>query len=259
MARVRVMEQRSAAPATPSGNLLLGLVALGTVFMLLMGLLGTVKTGVLFNEANLLFAALTFYAASTVLYIGFAVTGTERFVRFAWLATWAGFVSNTLAGAHRWYTAGHAPFSSVYEMLLAFIWAVAALTLVRAAQVRGEGDRHHHHAGGGCRRGADAVAAFGSAPAGARAAIHLAAHPCDPGDALLCRLCRQLCLGHDVSHPGQDAHRKLPGQHQRPDRAGLRRRDEPVRGRRAGGGGAEPGDRRRSHDPARHAADGGHP
>ena len=129
MARVRVMEQRSAAPTTPGGNLLLGLVALGTLFMLLMGLLGTVKTGVLFNEANLLFAALTFYAASTVLYFGFAMTGTERFVRFAWLATWAGFVSNTLAGAHRWYTAGHAPFSSVYEMLLAFIWAVAALTL----------------------------------------------------------------------------------------------------------------------------------
>jgi ABC-type transport system involved in cytochrome c biogenesis permease subunit len=123
------MEQRPAAPAVPSGNLLLGLVVLGTVFMLLMGLLGTIKTGVLFNEANLLFAALTFYAASTVLYIGFAMTGTERFVRFAWLATWAGFVSNTLAAAHRWYTAGHAPFSSVYEMLLAFIWAVAALTL----------------------------------------------------------------------------------------------------------------------------------
>ena len=129
MARVRVMEERSMAPATPSGNLLLGLVALGTVFMLLMGFLGTVKTGVLINEANLLFAALTFYAASTVLYFGFAMTGTERFVRFAWLATWAGFISNTLAGAHRWYTAGHAPFSSVYEMLLAFIWALAALTL----------------------------------------------------------------------------------------------------------------------------------
>ena len=129
MARVRVMEQRSAASTSPSGNLLLGLVALGTVFMLLMGLLGTIKTGVLFNEANLLFAALTFYAASTVLYIGFAMSGTERFVRFAWMATWAGFISNTAAGAHRWYTAGHAPFSSVYEMLLAFIWAVAALTL----------------------------------------------------------------------------------------------------------------------------------
>jgi len=129
MARVRVMEQRAVAPAAPGGNLLLGLVALGTVFMLLMGLLGTIKTGVVFNEANLLFAALTFYAASTVLYIGFAVTGTERFVRFAWLATWAGFISNTLAGAHRWYTAGHAPFSSIYEMLLAFVWAVAALTI----------------------------------------------------------------------------------------------------------------------------------
>jgi ABC-type transport system involved in cytochrome c biogenesis permease subunit len=126
MARVRVMEQR---PATPSSSLLLGLVALGTVFMLVMGLLGNIKTGLQFNEANLLFAALTFYAASTVLYIGFALTGTERFVRFAGVATWIGFISNTLAAAHRWYTAGHAPFSSVYEMLLAFIWAVAALTL----------------------------------------------------------------------------------------------------------------------------------
>ena len=126
MARVRVIEQRAAAP---SGTLLLGLVALGTMFMLVMGLLGTAKSGALVTEANLLFAALTFYAAATALYLGFAVTGTDRFVRFAWTATWVGFISTSAAGAHRWYTAGHAPFSNIYEMLLAFIWAVAALTL----------------------------------------------------------------------------------------------------------------------------------
>ena len=116
-------------PAPADGRLLLGLVGFGTVFMLIMGLLGTIKTGSLFNEVNLLFTALTFYSAATVLYIGFGVTGTDRFIRSAWIATWIGFISNTLAGAHRWYIAGHAPFSNIYEMLLAFVWAIAGLTI----------------------------------------------------------------------------------------------------------------------------------
>jgi len=125
MARAKAIDR----PAPADGKLLLGLVGLGTVFMLVMGLLGTMKTGSLFNEANLLFTALTFYAAATVLYVGFGVTGTQRFIRSAWIATWAGFISNTLAAAHRWYIAGHAPFSSIYEMLLAFVWAIAGLTI----------------------------------------------------------------------------------------------------------------------------------
>src|SRR5581483_9016174 len=82
-----------------------------------------------YNEVNLLFCALTFYAAATVLYVGFGVTGTQRCIRAAWIATWIGFISNTLAAAHRWYIAGHAPFSSIYEMLLAFVWAIAGLTI----------------------------------------------------------------------------------------------------------------------------------
>jgi len=32
--------------------------------------------------------------------------------------------------AHRWYSAGHAPFASIYEMLLMFVWTLAALTLI---------------------------------------------------------------------------------------------------------------------------------
>jgi ABC-type transport system involved in cytochrome c biogenesis permease subunit len=97
--------------------------------MLLMSFLGSIKTRTFFTEDNLLFVALTFYAAATVLYVGFAVTGTERFVKVAWIAIWAGFLANTGAAAHRWYISGHAPFSSVYEMLLVFVWSVAVLTL----------------------------------------------------------------------------------------------------------------------------------
>jgi cytochrome c-type biogenesis protein CcsB len=125
------MNTRAQVDRSPVGssNVLLFLVALGTLFMLLMSFLGTIKTHTFFTEDNLLFVALTFYAAATVLYVGFAVTGTERFVKVAWVAIWLGFLANTGAGLHRWYLAGHAPFSSVYEMLLAFVWSVVVLTL----------------------------------------------------------------------------------------------------------------------------------
>ena len=44
--------------------------------------------------------------------------------------TWAGLLANTGAVAHRWYEAGHPPFASIYEMLLSFVWTLAALTLI---------------------------------------------------------------------------------------------------------------------------------
>ncbi|MFI5114966.1 MAG: c-type cytochrome biogenesis protein CcsB, partial [Terriglobales bacterium] len=79
---------------------------------------------------NLLFATLIFYAGAGALYLGFGVTGTESYVKFASLATWLGLIANTAAVAHRWYEAGHPPFASVYEMLLSFVWTLAALTLI---------------------------------------------------------------------------------------------------------------------------------
>ena len=44
--------------------------------------------------------------------------------------TFCGLIANTAAVAHRWYTAGHPPFASIYEMLLSFVWTLAALTLI---------------------------------------------------------------------------------------------------------------------------------
>src|SRR5204862_2488554 len=89
-----------------------------------------VKSGSLLNESTLLYTALIFYAGAGALYLGFGVTGTESCVKFASLATWIGLAANTGAVAHRWYTAGHPPFASVYEMLLSFVWTLAALTLI---------------------------------------------------------------------------------------------------------------------------------
>ena len=125
MARARAEQQQ---PAT--GMTLIVLVGLGIAFLLFMAFLNVVKSGNILNEANLLYAALIFYAGAGSLYLGFGVTGTESYIKFASLATWAGLLANTGAVAHRWYEAGHPPFASLYEMLLSFVWTLAALTLV---------------------------------------------------------------------------------------------------------------------------------
>ncbi|HUC28519.1 MAG TPA: cytochrome c biogenesis protein CcsA [Candidatus Acidoferrum sp.] len=106
------------------------LVGLSIAFLLFMAFLNVVKSGNILNEANLLYAALIFYAGAGALYLGFGVTGTDSYIRFASLATWAGLIANSGAVAHRWYEAGHPPFASLYEMLLSFVWTLAALTLI---------------------------------------------------------------------------------------------------------------------------------
>src|ERR1700739_495194 len=125
MARARVEQQPAA-----TGTMLIVMVGLGVAFLLCMAFLNVVKSGNLLNESNLLYASLIFYAGAGALYLGFGVTGTESYVRFASIATWLGLAANTGAIAHRWYVAGHPPFASIYEMLLSFVWTLAALTLV---------------------------------------------------------------------------------------------------------------------------------
>jgi cytochrome c-type biogenesis protein CcsB len=125
MARAKVEQQPAA-----SGTMLIVMVGLAIAFLLFMAFLNVVKNGNLLTESNLLYAALIFYAGAGALYLGFGVTGTESYVRFASLATAAGLVANSGAVVHRWYMAGHPPFVSIYEMLLSFVWTLAALTLL---------------------------------------------------------------------------------------------------------------------------------
>ena len=126
-ARVSQMETLEAR----GGNTLLILVGLGVAFLLIVALLGAAKAGgSLLTESNLLYGTLIFYAGAGALYMGFGVTGVERYVKFASIATILGFLANTGAVAHRWHMAGRPPFASIYEMLLSFVWTVAALTLL---------------------------------------------------------------------------------------------------------------------------------
>jgi cytochrome c-type biogenesis protein CcsB len=124
MARARVEQH----PAT--GMTLIVMVGLSIAFLLFIAFLNVVKSGDIVSEANFLYAALVLYAGAGALYLGFGVTGTESYIKFASLATWAGLLANTAAVAHRWYEAGHPPFASLYEMLLSFVWTLAALTLI---------------------------------------------------------------------------------------------------------------------------------
>ncbi|HUM07175.1 MAG TPA: cytochrome c biogenesis protein CcsA [Terriglobales bacterium] len=124
MGRAKVEQQQT------TGMTLIVLVGMSIAFLLVMALLNVAKTGSVLSEENLLYAALIFYAGAGALYLGFGVTGTESYVKFASLATWVGLIANTAAVAHRWYEAGHPPFASVYEMLLSFVWTLAVLTLL---------------------------------------------------------------------------------------------------------------------------------
>jgi cytochrome c-type biogenesis protein CcsB len=126
MARARVEQQQPAA----TGTTLIVMVCLGIAFLLFIAFLNVVKGGDILNESNLLYAALIFYAGAGALYLGFGVTGTDSYVRFASLATWLGLAANTGAVVHRWYEAGHPPFVSLYEMLLSFVWTLGVLTLL---------------------------------------------------------------------------------------------------------------------------------
>ena len=126
MARAQVEQQ----PAAATGMTLVVMVGLGVAFLLFMAFLNVVKSGNLLNDSNLLYGALIFYSGAATLYLGFGITGTPAYVRFASLATWAGLLSNTGAVAHRWYESGHPPFASIYEMLLSFVWTLAVLTLI---------------------------------------------------------------------------------------------------------------------------------
>jgi cytochrome c-type biogenesis protein CcsB len=126
MAQVARVEQQPVA----TGSTLIVMVGLGVAFLLVMAFLNVVKSGNLLNDSNLLYAAVIFYAGAGTLYLGFGITGTPSYIRFASLATWVGLLANTGAVALRWYEAGHPPFASIYEMLLMFVWMLAVLTLV---------------------------------------------------------------------------------------------------------------------------------
>ena len=163
MARAKAEQQQ---PAT--GTTLIVMVGLAIAFLLFMAFLNVVKSGNILNETNLLFATLIFYSGAGALYLGFGVTGTESYVKFASLATWLGLLCEH--GRHcpplvRSWTC--AVFQRLRNAAQLRVDAGGAHTR-RRKEIWREGHWHGHHAGGDCGRGADAVAADRGASAGSR-------------------------------------------------------------------------------------------
>jgi len=75
-------------PPAATGTTLVVAVGLGVAFLLFMAFLNVVKSGNLLNESNLLYASLIFYSGAGTLYLGFGITGTPAYIRYASLATW---------------------------------------------------------------------------------------------------------------------------------------------------------------------------
>src|SRR6266481_5205515 len=130
MARARVEQQQPAA----TGTTLIVMVGLGIACLLFMAFLNVVKSGNLLNESNLLYAALIFYAGAGALYLGFGVTGTDSYVRFASIATWVGVVLMQLlrTDVHPLVPALQSTWLHVHVTLAMLAYAACALSFALA-------------------------------------------------------------------------------------------------------------------------------
>jgi ABC-type transport system involved in cytochrome c biogenesis permease subunit len=76
---------------------------------------------------KLLYLALLGYLGASVLYVFSLAVRHSNLVAGAEALTRGGLLLHTAAIVTRWATSGHAPLSSIYEMVLVFSWAVVVL------------------------------------------------------------------------------------------------------------------------------------
>jgi len=78
------------------------------------------------------FIKLTFglYLAAALIYIAYAAARWERAGQLATVVAWLGVAANTAALVARGVAAGRVPYVTMYEYLMAFAWALAAIYLI---------------------------------------------------------------------------------------------------------------------------------
>ncbi|MEE9543501.1 MAG: c-type cytochrome biogenesis protein CcsB, partial [Thermodesulfobacteriota bacterium] len=70
----------------------------------------------------LLYITVALYLVSTIVYIAYLVSHSERFLKAGMYLMCAGFVVHTLAIATRWIVAGRTPATNMHESLIFFAW-----------------------------------------------------------------------------------------------------------------------------------------
>jgi cytochrome c-type biogenesis protein CcsB len=83
-------------------------------------------------ELETTFVKLTFglYLAAALIYVVYVAARWERVGQLATVVAWLGVAANTAALVARGVAAGRVPYVTMYEYLMAFAWAVAALYLI---------------------------------------------------------------------------------------------------------------------------------
>jgi len=78
------------------------------------------------------FIKLTFglYLAAALIYVAYTASRWERAGQLATLVAWLGVAANTAALVARGVAAGRVPYVTMYEYLMAFAWALAAIYLI---------------------------------------------------------------------------------------------------------------------------------
>ena len=74
--------------------------------------------------------ALVSYLLAGIFYLGYSIFKIQSLGRIATIVLSAGFISHTLYWLARWYLAGHPPLAGLFDTLVFFVWAIAAVYLV---------------------------------------------------------------------------------------------------------------------------------
>ena len=200
----------SAAPRTNLGTWTILIVSVAMLTVMAISVPHLIGRDGWATGEKLLYLALIGYLGASALHVFSLVTRQSGLLRAAEALTRASLFLHTAAIVTRWVESGHAPLSSIYEMVLVFSWAVVvlhevaewklelpflgAITLPIATLA------HHSLAG----------AAGGDQASGSRAAEHLAANSRYAGDAELRGLHDLFCPSFVVSHQGRGQRAHFP-------------------------------------------------
>lgn len=70
------------------------------------------------------------YMAAAIIYIVYLAYKNENLARLGTLATFVGFLTNTVLLGARWVVSGHPPFVNGFEYLVSFTWGIALIYML---------------------------------------------------------------------------------------------------------------------------------
>lgn len=129
MAKVLTTHAADRQPASPASWLLL-VVSVAVATALAISVPRLIEPSGWSSGEKFLYLALIGYLGASALYVFSLALRQPGLVVGAGAITRGGFFLHTSAIVVRWATAGHAPLSNIYEMVLMFSWTVVALQLV---------------------------------------------------------------------------------------------------------------------------------